>query len=245
MKDKEKEDALRGAARHSSTRRERAVVVMARAPKAGTVKTRLCPPLTVEEAAVFYECLLHDSLRKLGSSAAWDLWIAYTPGSRGYFQGYRKLFFRLLQQRGGSLGARMHALFRDLFDLKYRSVILLGSDIPGITIAAIDQACQQLAVGDRNVVLGPADDGGYYLIGLTEPCDALFRNIAWSTADVLEQTLAQVTEQGLRVSTVQSTYDVDRASDLERLWVDVRNSNSLQLNIPRTYQWLRAYYGPV
>lgn len=223
-------------------RHERALVVMARAPKPGRVKTRLCPPLTGEEAAGFYECLLQDSLRRLSSTPQWDAWVGYTHGSRGYFRPNEGRGFSLLRQRGDSLGVRMHALFLELFDLGYRSVILVGSDIPGITRKAVERAFWSLETQRCDVVIGPTHDGGYYLIGLRRPVVALFQNIAWSSVDVLEQTLTKAADLGLRVATVRSAYDVDVVSDLERLWVDLEGSGRLRQSLPRTYQWLRSYH---
>jgi len=240
--EKERHPRPDAAEHRGSVRGTHAVVVMARAPQAGKVKTRLCPPLTREQAACLYECLLQDSLHHLGSTAQWDLWIAYTRGSRDYFEANVGPVYSLLRQRGNSLGTRMHTLFRDLFDLRYESVILVGSDIPGITLAAIEQAFRLLETGACDVALGPSDDGGYYLAGLKEPRGALFQHITWSTADVLEQTLERAADVGLRVSMVQSTYDVDVGTDLERLWADLKDSRALQQHIPQTYQWLGAYH---
>ena len=234
-----REEADGGLAQHG----ECALVVMARAPIPGKVKTRLCPPLTNQEAAAFYECLLEDSLRNLSSSEFWDLWIAYPDGSRDYFEAYDGQVFSLMRQRGDSLGKRMHTLFRDLFDLRYESVVLVGSDIPRITLAMIEQAFRLLEIGECDVALGPSDDGGYYLAGLREPRGALFQHISWSTTDVLHQTLGQAAAVGLRVSMVQSAYDIDVGTDLERLWADLKDSSTLQQHIPETYQWLRAHHG--
>jgi len=136
----------------------------------------------------------------------------------------------------------MHRLFLDLFDRGYQSVILTGSDIPGITIAAVDRAFRLLATRKCDVVIGPAQDGGYYLIGLQKPVVTLFQDIAWSSPNVLEQTLARATVSGLRVSTVKSTYDVDVAADLERLCIDVERSDTLRQSLPKTYRWLQSYH---
>lgn len=212
---------------------------MARAPEPGKVKTRLCPPLVPRQAAEFYECVLRDVLDDLVPSERWDTWVAYAERSRDYFQRLPQQRVALLPQRGASLGARMHAVFVDLCHAGYREVVLVGSDIPGLSAASVGQAFDALERGRSDLVLGPADDGGYYLIGLGRPREGLFGGIAWSTASVLEQTLARARELELRVGTVAGTYDVDVADDVERLRRDLEASRGLRVSRPRTYAWMR------
>ncbi len=212
---------------------------MGRAPVAGRVKTRLCPPLDPEQAAEFYECVLRDVLHELAPSTRWDTWVAYAERSRDYFQRLPEHGIGLLPQRGASLGERMHAVFTDLCHAGYRQVVLVGSDIPTLTAASIGKACDVLQTGRSDVVLGPADDGGYYLIGLNRPEESLFSGIVWSTASVLEDTLARARQLDLRVRTVAGTYDVDVAEDLERLRRDFECSRTLRGRRPRTRAWMR------
>ena len=213
---------------------------MARAPVPGRVKTRLCPPLDPEQAAEFYECVLRDVLGELAPSEACDTWVAYAERSRDYFEQLPEHGIALLPQRGVSLGERMHAVFVDLCHVGYRQVILVGSDIPTLKASSVRKACAFLRQGRSGVVLGPADDGGYYLIGLGRPEERLFSGIAWSTASVLEQTLARARELDLRVATVAGAYDVDVAADLERLLGDFERSRTLRGRRPRTHVWMRS-----
>ncbi len=219
-----------------------AVVVMARAPVSGRVKTRLCPPLDPDQAAEFYECLLWDVLRELMRSACWDLWVAYAENSRDYFSQWATHDMGLMPQRGSSLGERMHAVFVDLCRAGYRQVILVGSDIPALTVASIRRVCDVLELDQGDLALGPANDGGYYLIGLTSPEEKLFRGISWSTASVLSETLAVARQLELRVHMLDATYDVDIAGDMEHLRRDLMNSRSLRTSRPRTYAWMRRYF---
>ena len=215
-----------------------AVAVMARAPRPGAVKTRLCPPLTHAEAADLYACVLRDVLDHLAGAEPWDTWVAYAERSRSYFARIPGLAANLLPQRGGSLGARMHAVFTDLWDDGYRQVVVVGSDIPTLSRASVGSACDWLRQDACDVVLGPADDGGYYLIGLNRPVEELFAGVAWSTANVLDQTLDKARRLGLRVRMVARTYDIDLAADLERLRGDFEASADLRASRPRTRRWL-------
>ena len=212
---------------------------MARAPAPGKVKTRLCPPLAFGQAAEFYECVLRDVLDELAPSGRWDTWVAYAEGSRDYFLQLPKHGLALLPQRGASLGARMHGVFVDLCHAGYRQVVLVGSDIPTLKAASVEQACGALEEGGSDLVLGPADDGGYYLIGLARPEEWLFSGMTWSAASVLEETLARARERELRVRMVPGTYDVDVAQDMERLRRDLEHSPDLRANRPRTHAWMR------
>ena len=232
-------DASDAPAGHFAEPLKPALAVMGRAPVPGRVKTRLCPPLDPEQAAGFYECVLRDVLHELAPSAAWDTWVAYAERSRDYFQELPEHGIALLPQRGASLGERMHAVFVDLCHVGYRQVVLVGSDIPTLKAASVRKACDFLQQGRSDVVLGPADDGGYYLIGLGRPEERLFSGIAWSTASVLEQTLARARELELRVGTVAGTYDVDVAADLERLLQDFERSRTLRDRRPGTHAWMR------
>ena len=215
---------------------------MARAPVPGAVKTRLCPPLDPEQAAEFYECVLRDVLHELAPSEFWDTWVAYAERSRDYFQQFPEPGIALLPQRGASLGERMHAVFVDLCHAGYSHVVLVGSDIPTLRAGSIVRACDLLERGGSDLVLGPADDGGYYLIGLNRPEEGLFTDIVWSTATVLKQTLAKARQLGLRVRTVAGTYDIDVAKDLERLRRDLTNSRTLRAARPRTDAWMRRLH---
>ena len=217
---------------------------MARAPAPGKVKTRLCPPLDPEQAAEFYECVLRDVLAELARSERWDTWVAHAERSRDYFLQLPEHDVALLPQRGASLGARMHAVFTDLCHAGYRHVVLVGSDVPTLKAASVEQACEVLEADRSDLVLGPADDGGYYLIGLNRPEDRLFNGIAWSTASVLEHTLARARQIGLRVRRVAGTYDIDTASDLQRLRCDLEDSRLLSASRPRTDAWMRRQLPP-
>ncbi|GAC1380996.1 MAG: hypothetical protein NVSMB30_28790 [Hymenobacter sp.] len=115
-------------------------------------------------------------------------------------------------QAPGDLGERMAAAFAAAFEAGARRVAIIGTDCPGLRAAHLTQAFAQLA--DHDVVLGPATDGGYYLLGLRQPCPELFQNKAWSTASVLPDTVAEAERLGYRVALLPELRDVDTAVDL-------------------------------
>ncbi len=232
-------DAADAPAGHFTEPLKPALAVMGRAPVPGRVKTRLCPPLDPEQAAGFYECVMRDVLDELAPSTRWDTWVSYAERSRDYFRQLPDRSVALLPQRGASLGERMHAVFVDLCHVGYRRVILVGSDIATLRASSVTKACDLLKQGRSDVILGPAEDGGYYLIGLGRPEERLFSGIAWSTASVLEQTLARARQLELRVRMVPGTYDIDLAEDIERLRRDLVGSRALRDARPRTDAWMR------
>ncbi|MFQ5684410.1 MAG: TIGR04282 family arsenosugar biosynthesis glycosyltransferase [Candidatus Binatia bacterium] len=211
---------------------------MAKAPEVGLVKTRLQPYLTPSEAATLYECFLADTVAKMRKLERSDHWIAFSPEGKDYF---RRVFMksRLLAQRGRDLGERVHHVFVDLFQMGYKEVVIAGSDSPTMPLASLDQAYHHLRGQESRVVLGPSSDGGYYLVGLTRPAEGLFRNIPWSTEEVLESTMARAKELGLKIVLLPPAFDIDVAKDLMRLWNDLKGSHQLQVQAPKTYAYLR------
>ncbi len=207
---------------YSSTLKTKcALGLMAKAPIAGEVKTRLVPPLTPVEAADLNLCFLRDMAAHIGSVAAAgqaDGLVVYTPvGSESAFDGALLNGFKFLAQRGESLGDRLCNAADDLLNRGYSSVCLINSDSPTLPRSVLDQAIESLTFDGDRVVLGAADDGGYYLIGLKQAHRNLFDRIAWSTADVLAHTIERAAEIGLSVELLPRWYDVDDAEALDRL----------------------------
>jgi hypothetical protein len=225
-----------------------ALAVMAKAPRAGYVKTRLVPPLGQDEAAALNICFLRD----VGSVVAQactrgevDAFAAYTPvGAEAEFDGLLPPGFRLLAQRGVDLGERLFHAAEDFFAAGYRSMCLINSDSPTLPAALLCNAVDALrAPGDR-MVLGPAEDGGYYLIGLKRAHPRLFEQIAWSTASVLASTLDRAREIELETELLPSWYDVDDALSLGRLCRELFPANThgeIQTGYaaPHTREYLR------
>lgn len=198
-----------------------ALAVMTKAPRAGHVKTRLTPPLTPEEAAALNICFLRDTTAAIASTAREGLArgiAVYTPvGAERAYAGILPDEFNLVPQRGNTFGERLAFATEDLLSLGFESVCLIDSDSPTVPQDAFSQAVQILSEQEDPVVLGPSDDGGYYLIGLKKLHRSLFENIEWSTERVLEQTIESAQKIDLEVHFLPPWYDVDDRATLRRL----------------------------
>lgn len=206
-----------------------ALAVMTKAPQAGRVKTRLTPPLTPEEAAGLNTCFLRDTAAALAHTAATTpaLPIAvYTPvGAEETYRGILPKEFGLVPQRGEAFGERLAAATEDLLRLGFDSLCLIDSDSPTVPVPAFAVAVERLSESEDSVVLGPSDDGGYYLIGLKKFHKRLFERIDWSTDRVLEQTIAAARKMDLHVHLLPTWYDVDDRTTLARLCHELFGSN--------------------
>lgn len=210
----------------------RAVAVLARAPSGG--KTRLTPQLPPNDARALREALLLDSLDQAHASEA-PVTLFFTPATA--MDELRALVgddVRLEPQVDGDMGDRMAAAFAHLFAGGARHVVLIGSDVPSLPASRLADAFAALQYRD-DVVLGPAEDGGYYLVALSAPRPALFTGIAWGTRDVLRQTLEAAHAAGLSVALVDPWYDVDTPDDLSRV--------AEAGGAPRTRAWLARRHG--
>ena len=198
-----------------------ALGLMAKAPLAGDVKTRLIPPLTPGEAAALNVCFLRDmstNIQGVSERVAASGLVVYTPvGLESAFAGVVPDGFKLLAQRGPSLGERLCNATEDLLREGYTAVCLINSDSPTLPRSILIRAIELLAPDGDRVVLGAAEDGGYYLIGLKQAHWNLFDGIAWSTSDVLARTTQRAAEIDLQVELLPRWYDVDDAETLNRL----------------------------
>jgi rSAM/selenodomain-associated transferase 1 len=210
--------------------RAHALLVIAKQPAAGHTKTRLTPPLAPADAARLYECFLRDTLDIARAVPDVRRLIYYAPAqAAGYFAGLAP-DFELTPQQGQDLGERLdHVLTRCLRD-GFERVVVMDSDSPTLPPAYVAQAFQALA--DHEVVLGPCEDGGYYLIGLTRPQPRLLREVRMSQPNVLRDTLALARQADLRVALLPAWYDVDTVQELAQLQAELaRPANGVA---PRT-----------
>jgi rSAM/selenodomain-associated transferase 1 len=197
------------------------------------VKTRLCPPLSPEQAADLYRAMLLDVLEQHAHSPPAERVVWYTPAQAvGWFRDHVPEGYRLLPQQGESLGARMAHVFRVHHAEGFRSVVLRGTDSPTLPDERVARAFDLLERVD--LVLCPDLDGGYNLVGLNNPCDALFE-LEMSHATVFDQTMACARRFDLAVEVLPAHHDVDTASDLKRLLPELTRSRT-----PRTFRWLRT-----
>jgi len=194
------------------------IVLFAKRPDRGKVKTRLVPPLTPDQAAHLYHCFLKDACGQLLALRDVDRVIAYDPpDDREFFESLGPPGFTLLEQPQTGLGDRMAGLFATLQDLGYRQFIAVGSDAPTLPTAWLQQAIDTLRNETTSLVLGPSEDGGYYLIGMDGLHTGVFDDIDWSTRSVYTQTRERAAALGLTVTDLPRWYDVDDAASLEKL----------------------------
>lgn len=196
------------------------LIVFAREPIAGQTKTRLCPPLDGALAAALYTCFLQDVLHIAHRVSDVRCVIAYTPETAGPYFAQLATEMVTLSQCGDDLGERMDRALRESLTVAPPAV-LIGSDIPHLPPNFIEMAFDRLAAG-ADAVFGPAEDGGYYLIGLRQPQPALLHDMPMSTPAVLQDTLQIARQLGLCVELLPMCYDIDTAADLQRLAVDLR-----------------------
>jgi rSAM/selenodomain-associated transferase 1 len=195
-----------------------ALTVMAKAPRAGKVKTRLSPPLTPEQAAALNVCFLRDTTENIAGVAGGAGLISYTPvGDEALFEGLLSEGFALIAQRDGDFGQRLLGAAEDILACGFGSVCLIDSDSPTLPREALVQAVSELRREGDRIVLGPSADGGYYLIGLKRAYAAVFEGISWSTGTVYEETRERARGAGIEVVELPLWYDVDDAAALDML----------------------------
>jgi rSAM/selenodomain-associated transferase 1 len=219
-----------------------ALAVMTKAPRTGHVKTRLVPPLTADEAAALNTCFLRDTAAAILEVSGKNVQgiAVYTPiGAEETYIGILPDNFQLVPQRGDGFGERLAAAAGDLLRIGFQSVCLIDSDSPTVPSRVYSEAANMLSIRGDRVVLGPSDDGGYYLIGLKQDHRRLFEEIDWSTERVLEQTRQRAAELDLEVKFLPPGYDVDDRATLRRLCDELLNPNAKDQVAPETRRFLR------
>jgi rSAM/selenodomain-associated transferase 1 len=215
---------------------------MAKDPRAGQVKTRLCPPLTPETAARLYQCFLSDVLDLVAGISGVDPVVAFAPPEA--HQEFSRLTsgrFLLVPQQGADLGARLENTFRVLFQRGYERVAAVSTDSPDLPAEYLQEAFRRLE--DTEVVLGPCPDGGYYLIALSKLVPAFFRDMPWSTDRVVPETERRARQMGLTPFHLPKWHDVDTAADLDRLVKDLTGSRRPGTRAPRTTRFCLQEFG--
>ncbi|MBM4295926.1 MAG: glycosyltransferase [Deltaproteobacteria bacterium] len=191
------------------------LIIFAKEPTPGQVKTRLMPPLSPEAAARVYQAFLMDILEEMSRLSGIRLALAYSPASAwNWFGKLAPGDAWLFPQVEGDLGERMARAFDRAFQAGYGPVLLRGSDTPDLPGALMLAAQEVLKTRRADVVLGPAMDGGYYLIGLRAAQPGLFRELAWSTPEVLAATRARAQNLGLVLHLLEPWPDIDSHADL-------------------------------
>ncbi|MCP4168800.1 MAG: glycosyltransferase [Chloroflexi bacterium] len=212
-----------------------AVMVMAKRPQPGRSKTRLTPPYSAKMAAGLSEAFLRDVLTLVGAITAVTPFVAYAPPSEvAYFQHLAQ-GFALIPQLGESLGERLDHVLTSCLERGFERVVALSSDTPNLPMEYLSQAFSNLREPEIDVVLGPCDDGGYYLIGVKARPSHLVLDVQMSTPFVLKDTLAVADDENLSVHLLPAWYDVDTMSDLQRLQEDLSARHTMQTPYTRAF----------
>ena len=203
----------------SRASRSRRLIVFTRYPETGRAKSRLIPALGPEGAAKLQRVMTEHTLnwaRELAARAAVSVEVHFDGGEKRRMRNWLGPDLTYRRQAAGDLGARMAEAFQIAFDAGVRQAVIVGTDCPAITTSLAHGAFE--ALDENDLVLGPALDGGYYLIGLQRPMPTLFAGVPWGTAQVLHQTLQTTREVGLSCQLLEPLSDIDRPEDL-REWV--------------------------
>jgi rSAM/selenodomain-associated transferase 1 len=194
------------------------LIIFIRFPRPGKVKARLARTLGSEKAAVLYRLCAQQIVGELDRvPGEVKKYLSYSDNRDKdeikHWIGYR---FRLIPQAEGDLGQRLEQSFRSFLEGVSGKAIVIASDVPDLSAEIMNDAVS--ALDNHDLVIGPCNDGGYYLIGMKKPHGELFEGISWSTNKVLEQTLAIAGKQGLSVFSLITLRDIDTGDDLEE-WV--------------------------
>ena len=182
---------------------------MVKAPRAGKVKTRLCPPLTPEEAAELASQFAADAVANAVTAGASPI-VAYSPDDgRELLEPLLPPGQRWIPQRGASLGDRMQRAMEEARALGRGPLVIIGTDSPTLPTGTLKTAIALVSTGSADAVFGPTEDGGYYLAGARDPIPGLFADVAWSTPSALADTLRNVASLKLTVELLPMWYDVD------------------------------------
>jgi hypothetical protein len=194
---------------------DRVLGIFAKGPWPGRVKNRLAVTIGAEQAARLYDAFLRDLLPRLGTVKATRVLAFESVTDHDFFAALCGDQFELEVQARGDLGERMESFFRNQIARGATSVVLVGSDSPDMPLDRIHQAFRRL--DDHELVIGPSEDGGYYLIGMRQMIGQIFSGIRWSTDTVFAETTDRLRQIGVRFTLIDPWYDVDRADDLHRL----------------------------
>ncbi len=204
----------------------------------GTVKTRLAATVGNEAAAELHHAFVRTLVHRLQHRADRRLLCFAPPEPRDAFKTIAAGAWSIAPQSEGDLGARMRNFFDTAFAAGATRVVLIGSDSPSLPAEYIDQAFEHLAT--QQVVLGPAEDGGYYLIGGAGRTPDVFEGVTWSSGEVWNQTVARLNAAGVSFAQLPMWYDVDQWSDLKRLSSDLEKTKSSPSLLELTQQILLA-----
>ncbi len=215
-----------------------AIIIMAKAPVAGAVKTRLEPFLSPHECAELAAAFLRDAFQK-AKTVCENTILAYSPRAQMVvLASILQSETVYVEQTGADLGERMSNAFEFAFASGSDAVVMIGTDSPTISADFIRRAFEFLE-NESDVVLGETTDGGFYLIGLRKSYPELFENVRWSSAEVFKQTMENAERLKLRAAQIPAWYDVDVPPDLARLRKEMLSDDKIEA--PATFRWLSSH----
>jgi hypothetical protein len=215
---------------------DRVLVIMAKAPRPGAVKTRLASSLSSEAVTAFYRCLLEDTLALVRSLGGVEIAIMCPDSDIDELAQLAGTEASVVAQTGEGLAAGLTSVFAHFAEIDQRRVIAFNSDSPHLPRSVLEKAFETLATHD--VVVGPTHDGGYYLVGAKASHPTLFAHDGMGTNSALERLLSRARALELSVGFADPFYDIDVADDLARLAEELRAAPA---RAPRTAQWLKEW----
>ena len=219
-----------------------AIIVMAKAPRAGRAKTRLVPPLTHAEASELAACFLRDTVASAHRVAS-EVFVAYTPREeRATLEAVLPGHALWIEQRGSDLGARLDGVAEEAARLGLGPFVIVGADSPTLPHEFLQTAIESLESRAADIALGPTDDGGFYAVALQRPAaPELFHAVAWSTPRAFRETSDNAARLGLTLAELPRWYDIDTPDDLRRLRAEFSTDEDARLRAPATFQWLSSH----
>jgi hypothetical protein len=216
-----------------------AMIVMCKAPAAGTVKTRLAPFLSAEKAADLAGFFAVDAVKKAQNIC--ENTIVAFAGEKEMLETILPQNLIWVRQTGADLGERMHNALRFAFGQNFSPLIVIGTDSPTLPSEYIKIAIRILQEKLTDAVIGETEDGGFYLLGLNQPNQQIFQNVRWSSPETLLQTVRNIKQLNLHLTTLPVWYDVDTPEDLRRLKSEIENHSLAQTLAPATASWLERH----
>lgn len=208
---------------------DQALLLFAKAPRPGSVKTRLTPVLTPEEAAQLYKAFLQDVIQRV-QVLEFEVRVYLAPPIPEGRQDEVLGDTPIRRQKGPSLGARMEQAFQETLEEGFEDVLLMGTDHPTLPISFLRQGARALQQ-ERSVAIGPTEDGGFYLLGMNAFYPELFDDMSYSHSQVFSDTLARAGQTNAQITVLPQWYDVDTPPDIERLISDLQKA---KVNAPHT-----------
>lgn len=215
---------------------ETCLIVFAKVPRPGEVKTRLTPALSPQEAARLYRAFLQDTLHHVTQLPV-DVRLYLAPPRPEDGLDEVPLSVSIHEQTGSSLGARMQQAFRDVFEKGAERALIVGTDHPTLPLSFLRQGIAVLQ-SNRSVCLGPTEDGGYYLLGMNRFYPQLFAGMSYSHPDVFSDTLDRVERTDAQFTVLPRWYDVDTPEDLSRMRSDLEEKDIEALRTRRVLERL-------